>query len=213
MPTVFVRFAGCNLKCPLWPCDTPHAIDPKIFQKEQRILGAEDVCREILETAPQGVFNVCFTGGEPFLQHRGELDDLIGMLTEENRVDEIECFSNGTLLWTPLARQWVSFVMDWKLPGSGEWKKGEDDRIMNFGGMDEFDCVKFTIADEHDYHAARGIWENRKNFNDLPDWYYGAVWDKLDNAELISWVLRDGLPWRFTMQVHNYVWDRKTRGI
>jgi 7-carboxy-7-deazaguanine synthase len=213
-PTVFVRFGGCNLRCPLWPCDTQHAIDPK-YRNEWQQMVPERVFEEIERTASgQQWYNVCFTGGEPFLQPDHELDQLINLLVHDGQgVMNVECFSNGTLPYTALAREQICFIMDWKLPGSGEADTGTEERISNFGGLSWKDAVKFTIADRDDYEQAKRVYYAYKDVNDMPTWFYGVVWGKLDNAELVKWVLEDGLPWRHNMQVHNMIWDRTQRGI
>ena len=56
-PMVFLRFSGCNLKCPF--CDTDHS--------GYREMSAEEIVKEVKETG--GVCGrVCVTGGEPGLQ-------------------------------------------------------------------------------------------------------------------------------------------------
>lgn len=102
--------------------------------------------------------------------------------------------------------------MDWKLPGSGEDTLA-DTRWKNFRALGYGSVVKFTIADRFDYESARAVHEVLSDINPKTEYYYGVVWGKLDNAELISWVLEDGLPWKFNMQIHNVVWDRTQRGI
>lgn len=56
-PMVFVRFSGCNLKCPF--CDTDHA--------EGAEMSAEAIVAEAVRTG-NGCTRVCITGGEPALQ-------------------------------------------------------------------------------------------------------------------------------------------------
>lgn len=214
-PTVFVRMGGCNLRCPGWPCDTQHAIDPK-YRKEWEKLGPLSVYRRIQDAA-HGLkeYNVCFTGGEPFLQPKSELDELIEMLiTGDNNIKFVEAFSNGTVEYSSFAIRAVCFVMDYKLPGSGEYLKGEMERYNNIKRLNFKDVIKFTIANREDYEVAKSQAKViHTSINDRPSFYYGAVWGQLENSELIGWVLEDGLDWSFTMQVHNYVWDRTKRGI
>src|ERR1700704_2587022 len=72
-PTTFVRFAGCNMRCPGWPCDTPYAIDPAIWRYESMKASTMWVAEQILDLKPR---HVCFTGGEPFMQPWEELQEL-----------------------------------------------------------------------------------------------------------------------------------------
>jgi len=215
-PTIFVRTGGCNLRCPGWPCDTQHAINP-VFRHEWEDLKPEEVflriCEQPIVNLEDAKYNICFTGGEPFLQPAGELKVLTTMLKGVSAIMNVECFSNGSLGYPAWAFEDINFVMDWKLPGSGEYKAAHQHvRCLNFMEMGEQHSVKFTIKNREDYEVALMIWEDHVS-NSLVQVFYGAVWGELDNAELISWVLADGLPWRFQMQIHNYVWDRNLRGI
>jgi len=54
-PAVFVRFSGCNLRCPF--CDTEH--------QDGTVYGEDDIVSEIMEYPAH---HVIFTGGEPTLQ-------------------------------------------------------------------------------------------------------------------------------------------------
>ena len=220
IPTIFVRFAGCNLKCPGWPCDTQFAIDPA-YRKDWLFKSPEEVYEQILSAIDgQPKVNICLTGGEPFLQPREELKVLVDLLGETLSVDVIECFSNGTLEYPVWALEQISFVMDWKLPSSGE-SSSDRQRLFNFNEFSGKDAVKFTIADEIDFERAIEMYItyiNPRGYgafaeHDLPQVFFGAVWDRVSNADLISWVFDRKLPWRFTMQIHNYVYDRNKRGI
>lgn len=219
-PTVFVRFAGCNLKCPGWPCDTDFAINPA-FRADWLTETPQEVFARI-EEAAQGIsgINICLTGGEPFLQNKDEMLELCNLLDDLEGIDTIECFSNGVLEYPEWAFSRIAFVMDWKLPGSGE---GEvmGKRRENFAHFTNKDAVKFTIADDVDLAKAIEIWENEidneeaffASDGEQVQIFYGAVWGKIENGDLIEKVLELGLSWRFTMQIHNHVWSRDERGI
>lgn len=222
-PTVFIRFAGCNLRCPGWPCDTPHAIFPEKYRKEWKTMSVEEITQEVVRlTENLTHFNVCLTGGEPFLQVHDDLYELVtgeNGLVNANGLVDVECFSNGTLLYPDWALDHITFIMDWKLDGSGENPYSEN-RLKNLSRMgdkiDKVHAVKFVIKNRHDYEQAKDlyfqyIFTDRK-LMDI-EVFYGVVWNELTNSELISWVLADGMPWRLNVQVHNYIWDRRKRGI
>jgi 7-carboxy-7-deazaguanine synthase len=208
-PTVFVRFAGCNLKCPGWPCDTPHAIEPKIFQKEQQVMLPEAL---VVEASKYGIDNICLTGGEPFLQKR---PDLIAFVSElRRRGKRVECFTNGTINWGSLVDHIHHFIMDWKLPGSGEFPD-EQSVLNNFATLGENDAVKFTVKDFDDLARAEAIFHRYIGSNKQGvQVYCGVVFGaELTEAALANEMLQRKLPWSLNVQVHKYIWTPDERGV
>lgn len=208
-PTVFVRFAGCNLRCPGWPCDTPHAIDPSKYRQEWKFLSPEEVAITIRDIAAGARVRVCFTGGEPLLQPSADLKELAELLCTSHAID---CFSNGTIEYPSwMQNEDIVFVMDWKLPGSGEISTASA-RFENMRGFCSDDTIKFTIANREDFEHAIAIWKEVASQTDA-QFYAGVVWGKLDNATLVEWMLKAKLPWKLNVQVHNHIWPREQRGI
>lgn len=215
MPTVFVRFAGCNLRCAGWPCDTPHAIFPELYRKEWRSIRVIDVVNEIKVVAGDRKVNICFTGGEPFLQKHEDLAALVDTLSDHPEIHALtfECFSNGTLQYPDWALEQLCFIMDWKLVGSQEDPYNAM-RFRNLALLRSADAVKFVIKDWNDFNQAVALYDEFiVEGKSRVEVYYGAVWGAVSNEELIGWVLDAKLPWRLNVQVHNYIWDRKKRGI
>lgn len=91
-PMVFVRFSGCNLKCP-W-CDTSH---------ENGIeMTADEILRSVHDASEGRCHRVCLTGGEPLLQVDASLLDAFHA---SNYTIHVE--TNGTLP-RPDGLDWVT---------------------------------------------------------------------------------------------------------
>lgn len=215
--TVFLRFGGCNLRCPGWPCDTEHAINPS-FRTEWRKLEVDDVFKETVKVAEiAGAKLITLTGGEPFLQKHSELEILVSMLRENGY--QVECFSNGTIEYPDWAMKNIHFIMDWKLPGSGEDHMNET-RLKNLVKLSNTtdhvplypQSVKFVCKNEHDFTLALTLWSVYLKDTTVRT-YYGRVWDgEISNAELVKRVMFFRLPWYLNVQMHNYIWPANERG-
>jgi 7-carboxy-7-deazaguanine synthase len=209
--TQFVRFSGCNLRCPGWPCDTMHAVDPALW-KDDPLLSARDVLELCVNMrASTGAAHICITGGEPFIQPAGALAELVRFLLEYGFT--IDVFTNGTRalpIWAIVEKN-VTVVMDWKLTGSGDHQRGADERLYNLADLPPWAAVKFVIKDEADFNEAMTLFNSHPKFGALSV-YYGAVWET-DTAKLVEWCQENQLPWLLNVQVHKYIWPDKERGI
>lgn len=213
--TVFLRFGGCNLRCPGWPCDTQHAIDPA-YRKEWVQSSPTALFERVRSTADlAGAKIITLTGGEPFLQPNSELEELVELLRGAGY--SLEAFTNGTIRYPDWAIDEVSMIMDWKLPGSGEFGNLETVRMQNLTALDEssiWHSVKFVCKDQADFNTAAVLWSslNEKIRNSF-HWYYGKVWDgDITDAELVELVMTNKLPWKLNIQVHNLIWPANERG-
>lgn len=211
-PTVFVRFAGCNFKCPGWPCDTQHAIQPAQFTKLQKYYTPMALAEHVLNFDTD---LVCLTGGEVFLQNKEDLKNFITALKTTNDQLEVECFTNGGLDWGDEIPYMVdTFILDWKLPGSGEEYNPTITFGTNMDYLESHDAVKFTIKDRRDYEEAKRRYnEHLKGRQEEPMVYAGVVWGALETEELCKWMLEDGLDWRLNVQVHKFVWHPDKIGV
>jgi 7-carboxy-7-deazaguanine synthase len=209
VPTQFIRFAGCNLKCPLWPCDTPEAIDPKLYRNEQTEVTPNDIrmkAEQFWEN--EGISNLCLTGGEPMLQNRTAMDVLVQLLRKAGF--ELEMFSNGTLPYTPAVAENVSIVLDWKLPGSGEDPANPEriknaDFLYNYTSVREH-TVKFTIANENDLEAALAVYDKHLRTKWLCDIYVGPVWHQMDPRRIVEFIKAEKLDWKLNLQTHKFIY-------
>lgn len=214
VPTIFVRFAGCNLTCPGWPCDTPHAIDPKLYRKEQKVVEPIELARETIDLARDtGARNVCLTGGEPMLQPATSVALLLKELKEASL--HVEMFSNGTLPYGTWIAQYGNIVLDWKLPGSGEVLTDEQiqTRATNLRDMRanaSGNAIKFTVGSVADLTSAYLAYHDSANSFHLPV-FVGPVWGQIDPKVVVEYLRTRKLPWRLTLQVHKYVWHPDAR--
>jgi 7-carboxy-7-deazaguanine synthase len=108
-----------------------------------------------------------------------------------------------------------NFILDWKLPGSGEdYKDTWQVFQSNFENLNTLDAVKFTIKDRADYDVAKHRYENDiQGIQDEPLVYAGVVWGAMDTEELCRWMLDDDLDWRLNVQVHKFVWAPDKIGV
>lgn len=212
--TQFVRFAGCNLKCPGWPCDTPYSIDPKLYRAEQQTVSAEKLANDILDVANHtGAANICFTGGEPLIQPQGELVEVIARIRrkEKSWIDYFEIFTNGTQAINPRLAELAAFVVDWKLPGSGEVPVGFGIRLNNLKVLETTsDSVKFVIAEQRDLESALDYWSEFLS-DSIMQIFVGPAWGKFEAERIVDFVKEHKLPWRLNIQVHNYIYGGPTR--
>jgi 7-carboxy-7-deazaguanine synthase len=214
VPTQFVRFAGCNMRCPLWPCDTQHAIQPSIWRHNHRKLDGDQMASAVLEMAEHtGATNICLTGGEPFMQDSWELRTFVENLRCAGPLT-VEAFTNGSFEWPSWALQSVFFILDWKLAGSGEQDTARDVRRLNLSRMGPEDAVKFTIMDESDFEEAEHLTEIFQGLKYPGKYFAGVVWGApMTNEDLIGLILDNKLPWNLNVQIHKTIWSPDRTGV
>ncbi len=138
LPCIFVRLAGCNLRCS-W-CDSEYTFTGGYKLTE------DEVVAEIEKLAPVKLIE--FTGGEPMLQEK-ELLPLMERLIREGYTLMIETSGERPLANVPKA---VHKIVDVKCPGSGE---SGSFHLANLDALTERDEVKFVLTDRADYEFAR----------------------------------------------------------
>lgn len=194
LPCIFIRLAGCNLRCDY--CDSTYSYKSKIT------LSFDEIISKIKEFEPVRLIEI--TGGEPLLQN--EVHELIDILEENNFVILLE--TNGTLLLDKIPK-YVTKIVDVKCPGSGE----KNSFLMeNLEYIDiEKDELKFVLTDNYDYNWAKDfIMKNKlKGYEIL----LSPVSEKLKPHDLAKWIIDDKLPVRLQLQLHKIIWDKDKRGV
>jgi 7-carboxy-7-deazaguanine synthase len=209
IPTTFVRFAGCNMRCPGWPCDTPYAIFPDQWRHEFEKVTPHDLVKRCVDLVPR---HVCITGGEPLLQPKDEIKSLVGQLT--NSGFTIDLFSNGSrdLEDYGMMRSEVTIIMDWKLTGSGEALSFLDMRKVNVHRLEKKDAVKFVVKDHADFNEALDVMNLM--MIDGPRVYFSPTWGEMNPADLVRWMEEEGLSQAWlNLQTHKFIWDPNQRAI
>ena len=186
LPTVFVRLAGCPLRC-RW-CDTPYS-----FQGGETVALA-DLLRRI---ADYEVKTVCVTGGEPLAQRN--CPALLTALCDAGYSVSLE--TSGALDIGGVDPR-VSRIVDIKPPGSGEDARNRWENLVHLTPHDE---IKFVLADRADYDWARALLRDRQLDRVCPV-LFSPVQGELAPATLADWVLADRLPVRMQVQLHKILW-------
>ena len=199
---VFVRFAGCNLRCTY--CDTMWANESGCPAEE---MTPAQICEYVRNT---GISNVTLTGGEPLLQK--EMGELIGRLISECGV-RVEIETNGAVDLRPFAELPEGrpvFTMDYKLPSSGC-----EDRMIcaNFSVLKAEDTVKFVSGSREDLERAGRIIEEY-GLLERCHVYFSPVFGKIEPVEIVDFMLKRKMnKARIQIQMHKVIWDPNERGV
>lgn len=209
LPCVFVRLAGCNLRC-VW-CDSEYT-----FKGGSR-MSLDEVMLDVLRLSPRGGL-VEITGGEPLLQER-EAVPLMERLIDSGYKVLLETSGERSLERVPAD---VVKIVDVKCPDSGE---GETFRVENLQFLGRRDELKFVIASRKDYEFAREfIRENQLDSRTSsvilsPAFRKDATGSRdvshclLDPQLLAEWMLADELNARLGLQIHKFIWDPALKGV
>ena len=191
-PCIFVRLAGCNLRC-RW-CDSEYTFTGgdrmSIDNVLERVRGYRCDLVEL-------------TGGEPLAQP--EAFALIERLCQEGF--EVLVETSGSIDIAPADRR-AKIILDVKCPGSGEVEKNYWPNLDQLRPHDE---IKFVIADRADYEWARGVIETRKLAGRTI--LLSPVWEELDLKPLAEWMLADRVPARLQTQLHKHIWGADVKGV
>ena len=204
-PCVFVRLAGCHLRC-AW-CDTEYAF------REGTKQTIEDVLEEVLAIdCPL----VELTGGEPLLQRAVHV--LERRLLDAGRQVLIE--TSGACDIGPCDPRTV-VIMDLKGPSSGEAHRTVDSNLEALRSHHE---VKFVIGDRADYEWARETLVRETLADRTAAVLFSPVFPQASGLEiagspgieprlLAEWILEDALPVRMQLQLHKFIWEPTARGV
>ena len=209
LPCIFVRFAGCNLRC-AW-CDSEYT-----FTGGKPFTQAE-VIAQVEALAPCKL--VEFTGGEPMLQAR-ELLPLMDELLARGYTLMMETSGERPLAQVPPA---VHKIVDIKCPGAGS--AANSFRLENIETLTLNDELKFVLTDHADYDFAKAFIAEHALRAKVKDILLSPAFSKspspfrtTDNATLyprtlVEWMMADGVDARLSLQIHKFIWEPMKKGV
>lgn len=217
LPCIFIRLTGCHLRCSY--CDTVYAFKEGQKQTLQEIL---DHINRLAARYPENQKpTVELTGGEPLLQHNSPT--LVSALLEKDYEVLIE--TSGAIDISKVDSR-ASRIMDIKCPSSGESERIDWNNLEHLTQKDE---IKFVIGTQEDYEWTKMVITDRQLVGRcelLLSWVSPLLPEQQDSClnqvpsnhspisrqELVDRIVTDGLPVRFQLQMHKFIWPPEERG-
>ncbi|MGC5327333.1 7-carboxy-7-deazaguanine synthase QueE [Brevibacillus sp. SYSU BS000544] len=207
-PTTFVRIYNCNLRC-TW-CDTVYSYAP---HPPEFMATIQEIVQQVEEL---GNHYVCLTGGEP-LMHGEKSLALVEALSQIDAVIDIHIETNGAIDLTDFValrssnssiKNKVRFIMDYKLPGSGEMERMIEGNLELLEPQDE---LKFVVADDTDFTVACQVLDQ---YQPQALALFSPVWETMPPAKLVDKILQSGRKGiKLNLQIHKVIWHPEMRGV
>lgn len=201
LPCVFIRLAGCNLRC--------RYCDARYTYEEAHAAMALDAILSFVDSYPEALVEI--TGGEPLIQEN--VYPLMEQLISRGRTVLLE--TNGSLPIDKVATE-VIVIMDVKTPGSG---MGESFASENIAFAKERNSIiqgacelKFVLTDKNDYKWARNM-VIRHTLNKSGPTLFSPAKGQISPLDLATWILQDQLAVRLQLQLHTLIWPQLSRGV
>lgn len=198
---VFIRFAGCNLKCSY--CDTMWANEKNVSYE---LMSSQDIYDYIKST---NVTNVTLTGGEPLLQDG--IIHLLELLAKDTTL-HVEIETNGSVSLEPFIalENSPSFTMDYKLPSS---LMEENMLLSNFNDLAKKDTLKFVSGSLLDLEKAYEL-IIKYNLTHKTNVYISPVYGNIELEQIVDFMINKKINGvQLQLQLHKIIWDPNKRGV
>lgn len=193
-PCSFVRLTGCPMRC-VW-CDSEYT-----FTGGERI-SFDEILAKLDEF---GCPLVEVTGGEPLAQK-----NVFPFITELCERGYEVLIETGGFVSTEDVDPRASIVLDVKCPASGEAERNHWPNLERL--RPDRDEVKFVIADLADWEFASEIIAKFDLQTRCKEILISPV-HGIDMGPLAESVAASGLPVRFNLQLHKYIWGPDVHGV
>lgn len=214
-PVMFIRLAGCNLRCDFGNggCDTCESL---LFPQDREVVDYTYYsARELASIVKENKLKrVCLTGGEP-LAREGIAEfiyELAFYLGDDVRI-EIE--TNGSISLYHVFRfiqrpETVSFTLDYKPKSS---KMNNLMMLSNWNYIDERDSIKFVVSNKEEMEDARNkILELKPKANII----FSPMYDRVDMEELWEFCHKKEnikLDIKLQLQIHKFFFSPDKKGV
>lgn len=195
---IFVRLAGCNLRCNY--CDTAYSLT---LADTVEALTLEELLDRIRQFPWK---KVTLTGGEPLLH---PVFPLCQALAAEGYEVNIE--TNGAVPLFESRPQGLFYTMDFKCSGSGMKSHMREE---NFAMLGKEDVLKFVVSSEEDMGEMVEIIHRHFHQGHDPEFFVSPVWGRITPAALVEYVRTHQLAdVRVQVQLHKIIWAPDQRGV
>ena len=196
-PAVFVRLAGCNLRCSY--CDTVYA---------QRVncaiacFNEQELMDKISEYKCK---RVTITGGEPLLH---DLRPLLELLRKAKHEVNIE--TNGSIALYKERLSSVFYTIDYKCGTSGESNKM---LIDNYKFLNAHDVIKFVVGSKEDFNDVTRVLSYCNKIKCQAKVYISPVYGAIKPVELVEYAKNSPYDICVQVQLHKIIWDKDKKGV
>ncbi len=194
--TLFIRFAGCPLRC-FW-CDTPYALSIKDGQEYE----INDAIKLIDSKLEKNTFKINLTGGEPLLQYK-PLYEIAKYLKSKSILTYLEssCYDSNRFIYI------LPFIDICKV----EFKLSDANAINNYYKLirEEIKCLESAISNKKDVYI-KIVVSNITNLEDIKI-LINKIFKRVDKDKIYGFVIQPAFGYEPSMEqllnVYDIVYD------